>query len=57
MVIAYDIYKIFLWETTYGLDQNTDDAGDDPDMDTFTNLQEYEGGSDPQSSSSTPATQ
>ena len=45
------------WETTYGLDQNTDDAGDDPDMDTFTNLQEYEGGSDPQSSSSTPATQ
>ena len=44
------------WETMNGLDPNTDDAGDDPDMDTFTNLQEYEGGSDPQSSLSVPVT-
>jgi len=44
------------WETLNGLDPNIDDAGDDPDLDTFTNLQEYQGGTDPQSLSSIPAT-
>ena len=44
------------WETLNGLDPNTDDAGNDPDMDMFTNLQEYEGGSNPQNTSSIPAT-
>jgi hypothetical protein len=38
----------------YGLDQNVDDAGDDADTDGYTNLEEYQGGSDPQNISSTP---
>ena len=42
------------WEEMYGLDPNVDDAGDDTDTDGYTNLEEYQGGSDPQNISSTP---
>lgn len=42
------------WESQSGLDPNVNDAGDDPDIDTFINLDEYQAGSDPQNPSSTP---
>ena len=42
------------WEEMYGLDPDVDDAGDDADTDGYTNLEEYQGGSDPQNISSTP---
>ena len=42
------------WETLYMLDPGVDDAGDDADSDGYTNLQEYQGGSNPMMSSSTP---
>ena len=42
------------WEEMYVLDPNVDDAGDDADTDGYTNLEEYQGGSDPQNISSTP---
>jgi hypothetical protein len=35
------------WEVTYGLDPNTDDADEDPDLDGLNNLQEYEQGYSP----------
>lgn len=42
------------WEEMYVLDPDVDDAGDDADTDGYTNLEEYQGGSDPQNISSTP---
>lgn len=44
------------WETLFGLDPSTDDTGDDPDNDGYLNLDEYQGGSDPQNILSIPAT-
>jgi hypothetical protein len=44
------------WEVTHGLDASTDDAAGDPDADEYTNLAEYQGGSDPQNVLSIPAT-
>ena|GEM_PF-2969450 len=35
------------WERTYGLDPNVNDAGQDPDDDRLTNLQEYQHGCNP----------
>ena len=35
------------WESTFGLDPNGDDAGEDPDNDGLTNLEEYQQGFDP----------
>jgi hypothetical protein len=43
-----------LWEYQNGLDHTTDDTSVDPDNDGFTNLQEFEAGTDPQDESSTP---
>jgi Concanavalin A-like lectin/glucanases superfamily/Bacterial TSP3 repeat len=50
-----------IWETSHGLDPNdngsinpNNGANGDPDGDSFTNLQEYNGGSDPQNAASTP---
>ena len=43
------------WETLYGLDPNTDDAGDDADIDGYNNLEEYQGGTDPENPLSVPA--
>ena len=42
------------WELLNNLDPNTDDSADDADSDTYTNLQEYQAGSNPQNASSTP---
>ena len=42
------------WETLYLLDPNKDDAGDDADFDGYTNLVEYQGGTDPQNPLSPP---
>jgi hypothetical protein len=42
------------WETTYLLDPDKDDAGDDADVDGYTNLAEYQGGTDPQNPLSPP---
>lgn len=36
------------WEVAHGLSINMDDADDDADLDTYTNLEEYELQSDPQ---------
>lgn len=36
------------WEASNGLDPRIDDAGLDPDEDGFTNLEEYQAGTDPQ---------
>ena len=44
------------WETLYLLDPNKDDAGDDADVDGYTNLVEYQGGTDPQNPLSPPVT-
>jgi len=35
------------WEGKHGLDRNRDDGGQDPDGDGFTNLEEYQLGTDP----------
>lgn len=35
------------WESDHGLDPDRDDAGEDPDGDTYTNLEEYRMGTDP----------
>ena len=43
------------WEVDYGTDPLTPDADADPDEDTYTNLDEYLAGSDPNSAASTPA--
>lgn len=43
------------WEELFGLDPTIDDAGDDSDTDTYLNLDEYQGGSNPQDMSSIPA--
>lgn len=43
------------WEEMYMLDPDVDDADDDADTDGYTNLEEYQGGSDPQNISSTPS--
>jgi photosystem II stability/assembly factor-like uncharacterized protein len=41
------------WESFYGLDTNTvNNANDDPDHDTMTNIEEYEAGTDPTSGAS-----
>ncbi len=40
------------WELQYGLDITMDDSGDDPDGDGFTNLQEFQLGTNPKSGSS-----
>ncbi len=37
-----------VWENSYNLDPLVDDASDDPDGDGFTNLDEYNNGTDPQ---------
>ena len=42
------------WELLNNLDPNTDDSADDADSDTYTNLQEYQAGSNPQNASSIP---
>lgn len=46
------------WEIANGLDPNSnvgdDGASGDPDLDTYSNLEEYNGGTDPQSSGSFP---
>jgi len=44
------------WETLFGLDPSADDTGGDPDNDGYLNLDEYQGGSDPQNPLSIPAT-
>ena len=43
------------WERQNGLDDTTYDAGQDPDLDGHTNLEEYEGGTDPQDPMSIPS--
>ncbi len=43
------------WEARYGLDPATADAGADPDGDGFTNLEEYNCGTDPTDDVSVPA--
>ncbi len=43
------------WEAENGLDTERDDAGEDPDEDGFTNLQEWQLGSDPTSAQSAAA--
>jgi hypothetical protein len=40
------------WEDTHGLDKSANDAGLDPDLDGFTNLQEFLAGTDPHNSGS-----
>jgi hypothetical protein len=42
------------WENIYGTDATTDDSGDDPDGDGYTNYEEYLASSDPKDTSSTP---
>jgi hypothetical protein len=42
------------WETTYGLDPNTDDSAGDLDLDTFSNLTEYQAGTNPNNAASHP---
>ena len=42
------------WETTYGLDPNLDDSADDLDLDTFSNLTEYQSGTNPNDAASHP---
>jgi hypothetical protein len=42
------------WERENGLDETTWDPDQDPDGDGFTNLDEYEGGTDPQDPMSHP---
>ncbi|QTD51194.1 PKD domain-containing protein [Sulfidibacter corallicola] len=42
------------WELTHNLNPNVDDSLLDPDNDTFTNLEEYEAGTDPNSDNSFP---
>jgi hypothetical protein len=42
------------WESLYSLDPTTDDSGEDADFDTYTNLVEYQAGSNPQNTSSIP---
>ena len=42
------------WETTYSLDPLVDDAADDLDGDTYSNLEEYLAGTDPSDASETP---
>lgn len=42
------------WETTYGLDPNLDDSADDLDLDTFSNLTEYQAGTNPNDAASHP---
>lgn len=42
------------WEVSFSLDPLTDDAGLDPDNDTFTNLQEYQEGTNPNDDASYP---
>jgi len=42
------------WETTYGLDPNFDDSADDLDLDTFSNLTEYQSGTNPNDAASHP---
>ncbi len=43
------------WEVDFGTDPLIDDAGLDPDSDTYTNREEYLAGSDPVNAASTPA--
>jgi type VI protein secretion system component Hcp len=40
------------WETTFGLSVGTNDSADDPDGDGFTNLQEFQLGTNPKSGAS-----
>lgn len=42
------------WENQYGLDPSTDDADEDADGDGFTNLEEYQAGTDPTNPDSYP---
>ena len=42
------------WEADHSLDPLTDDASEDPDNDTYTNLEEYQGGGDPMDPTSLP---
>ncbi len=42
------------WEVHYSLDPLVDDAGLNPDNDSYTNIQEYQAGSDPNNPSSYP---
>jgi len=45
------------WEVTHGLDpRDASDASEDADNDGWTNLEEYQGGSDPQDENSVPGT-
>jgi hypothetical protein len=44
------------WEAHYSLDPQVDDAGLDPDSDTYSNLAEYQAGSDPKNPLSYPQT-
>ncbi len=43
------------WEVTNALDPATDDSGEDPDGDGYSNLQKYRGGSDPHDAASIPS--
>lgn len=43
------------WEAQYGLNPLVDDSSQDLDNDTFTNIQEYNGNSDPSDNTSTPS--
>ncbi len=43
------------WELEHGLDTTLDDAEDDPDMDGFTNIEEFLCGGDPQDPGSSPS--
>ena len=43
------------WEINNGLNPDLADAGQDPDRDGFTNLEEYQGGSSPQNDEDAPA--
>ena len=42
------------WETTYGLDPNLNDSANDLDLDTFSNLTEYQAGTNPNDAASHP---
>jgi hypothetical protein len=42
------------WENQHGLNPFVDDASGDPDGDSWNNLQEYEGGTDPNDATSHP---
>jgi len=45
------------WETSHGTNPNNpNDVNQDPDNDNYTNLQEYQGGSNPNDNTSTPTT-